>query len=315
MVTVTIAGVEEGTFTTTCFISRPQRQWAKTFENLCSRSLNLTQIDLAQRFQGLHSAPELLVLPNAWDAGSAVIFEKAGFNAVGSTSAGIAYSLGYPDGERLSFQELLAAQARIVRRISVPLSMDIEAGYGVDVEAVLHTVEQVVAAGAVGINLEDGRNDRTPHLADLRTQCELLASVRGLEETTGVPFVVNARTDGFWLGLGDADEQLESAVQRGNAYLEAGAHCVFVPGSLSREMIRTLVQEIDGPVNLIATSSSPAPRELEDLGVARLSLGSGPARASLSTIRQIARDVRAGSLASLSGIDMTYDEANRLFDS
>lgn len=138
---------------------------------------------------------------------------------------------------------------------------------------------------------------------------------REIEETTGVPFVINARTDSFWLSLGDADKQLEDAVERGNAYLEAGADCVFVPGSMSREVIRSLVREIAGPLNLIATPTSPILLELEDLGVARLSLGSAPARAALSTVQQIAGEVKGGSLSSLSAIEMTYHDANLLFGS
>src|SRR5690606_17976424 len=134
----------------------------------------LDQVRLAKRFHDLHRAPELLVLPNAWDAGSAVMFERAGFPAVGTTSAGIAYSLGYPDGQRLSFDELLAAQAAIARRLTVPLTVDVEAGYGSSPEEVAANVELVIAAGAVGVNVEDGRDGA---LADVALQVEVIAAV------------------------------------------------------------------------------------------------------------------------------------------
>lgn len=278
--------------------------------------MRAAQAAQARRFHDLHAAPELLVLPNAWDAGSAVIFEQAGFRAIGTTSAGIAHGLGQPDGQRIPLAELLAVQSRIVQRIGVPLSVDIETGYGDDPAEVLATVEAVIAGGAVGINIEDGVTagaDGNPRLTDRATQSDLVHAIHGAKEGTGVPFVINARTDGYWLGLGDAEDRLASAIARGNAYLEAGADCVFVPGNLTSEVIDSLVREIDGPLNVIAARATPTPRELADLGVARLSVGSGPARASFGLVRRIARELMQGSFASMRDNDLTYDEANRLF--
>lgn len=282
-------------------------------ENL---STTETQADRARHFHALHTAPELLVLPNAWDAGSAVIFERAGFGAVGTSSAGVAYSLGRPDGERIPLAQLLAVQESMVNRISVPLTVDMEMGYGNDPAEVLRAVEAVIGGGAVGVNIEDGvpgGAQGAARLTDLGAQCDLLRVVSGAKESMGVPFVLNARTDAFWLGLGSADERLESAIQRCNAYLEAGADCVFVPGNLAAGTISTLVREINGPLNVIAAPATPSPNELEALGVARLSVGSGPARAAYGLVSRIARELRQGSFESMLDNDLTYDEANRLF--
>ena len=271
------------------------------------------QVESAQRFRDLHTAPELLLLPNAWDAGSAVIFERAGFPAIGTTSAGIAYSLGRPDGERLSLDDLLAVQEHIARRISVPLSVDVETGYAEDPAAVAANVDRVITAGAVGINIEDGRTSEAPVLADLDRHCAIIRTLAALRRSTGIPFVINARTDSYWLGLGDERERLERSIARGNAYLEAGADCVFVPGRLARDTIATLVGELAGPLNVIAAPSCPPPAELEEMRVARLSLGSGPARAAYGLIRKIAAEVSGGSLDGLEGLDLSYAQANRIF--
>ncbi|HEX7004586.1 MAG TPA: isocitrate lyase/phosphoenolpyruvate mutase family protein [Trueperaceae bacterium] len=273
----------------------------------------MRQHDLARRFLELHAAPELLLLPNAWDAGSAVIFERAGFEAIGTTSAGISYSSGYPDGQQLPLAELLTAVARIARRISVPLSVDVEAGYGAEPSRIAANVAEVVAAGAVGINLEDGRVDGPPTLVDIQFQCEVLSAVAEVRSSSGVPFVINARTDSYWLGIGDETERLEQSMTRGNAYLAAGADCIFVPGGFGRETIEILVRELAGPLNVIATPACPSPAELEEMGVARLSLGSGPVRAVFGLLRKIASEVRGGSVAYSTAVELSYDEANRLF--
>ena len=272
------------------------------------------QITLAQRFSDLHTAPQLLVLPNAWDAGSAVIFEKEGFSAVGTTSAGIAYSLGYPDGEQLTLGDLLEVEKRILRRLSVPLSVDIETGYGNDVAQVVNSVMQVVELGAVGINLEDGLSGASPRLLDLTEQCEKIDALGRLRRSIAVPFVINARTDVFWLQVGDAEARLAEAVERAQAYLEAGADCIFVPGHLEPSLIRELTTAIPGPLNIIATPDCPSVAELEGLGVARLSLGSGPVRAALGITQKIARELkRRGTYASMYETTIPYEQANLLF--
>ena len=272
------------------------------------------QIALAERFRDLHTAPDLLVLPNAWDAGSAIIFAKEGFSAVGTTSAGIAYSLGYPDGERVTLGDLLEVEKRILRRLTIPLSVDIETGYGEDVAQVVNSVMQVVELGAVGINLEDGLSGTSPGLFDLTEQCEKIDALSSFRKSVAVPFVINARTDVFWLQVGDAEARLAEAVERAQAYLEAGADCIFVPGHLEPSLIRELAAAIPGPLNVIATPDCPSVADLEKLGVARLSLGSGPVRAALGITQKIARELkRRGTYTSMYETTIPYGQVNLLF--
>lgn len=272
------------------------------------------QIALAEGFRDLHTAPDLLVLPNAWDAGSAVIFEKEGFSAVGTTSAGIAYSLGYPDGEQVRLGDLLEVEQRILRRLSVPLSVDVETGYGAEVTQVVNTVTQVVELGAVGINLEDGSSGVPPSLLDLTEQCEKIRALRRLKENLGIPFVINARTDVFWLQIGESKSRMAKSIERADAFLEAGADCIFVPGRLEPSLIRKLTAAISGPLNIIATPDCPSVAELEGLGVARLSLGSSPVRAALGITQKIARELkRRGTYTSMYETTIPYKQANLLF--
>ncbi|MEM7736573.1 MAG: isocitrate lyase/phosphoenolpyruvate mutase family protein [Deinococcota bacterium] len=276
------------------------------------------QRDQARAFQALHDAPELLVLGNVWDVGSAILFERAGFKALGTTSAGMSYSLGYPDG-KLTFDDLLRTVQCILKRVNVPLSVDLERGYGQTPEGVVQNVGQVIALGAVGVNLEDGQ----PHshsLADLDAQCEVVAAVSALKTEFNIPFVLNARTDAFWLNLGDQRANLASAIARAKAYVDAGADCVFVPGALNAQTIRTLVQEIPVPLNVIAHPESPSLQQLEHMGVARLSLGSVAVRAMLGMTRQLAHDIaQTQSLAPLfvgqSRYNLpSYSATNQLFE-
>ncbi len=277
--------------------------------------MNQEQIALAKRFRDLHTAPELLILPNAWDAGSAVVFEKEGFSAVGTTSAGIAYSLGYPDGEQVTLADLLAVEQHILRRIKVPLSVDIETGYGDDVAQVVNSVMRVIELGAVGINLEDGVGGAPPRLFDLTEQCERIQALAQLKKMVGIPFVINARTDVYWLQVDDAENRLTETARRANAYLEAGADCIFVPGHLEPRLIRELVAAIPAPLNILAAPECPSVAELESLGVARLSLGSGPARAALGITRKIARELKnQGTYTGLYETTIPYEQANHLFE-
>ncbi|MEM6430554.1 MAG: isocitrate lyase/phosphoenolpyruvate mutase family protein [Deinococcota bacterium] len=278
----------------------------------------MSQLQQAKEFQALHNAPELLVLGNVWDVGSAVLFERAGFKALGTTSAGMSYSLGYPDGS-LVFDDLLNTVRCILKRVDVPLSVDLEQGYGQTPEDVVQSVWQVIAAGVVGVNLEDGQT-HSSNLTNVAAQCEVIAAVSALKTELGIPFVLNARTDAFWLNIGDQRANLTSAIARAQAYAEAGADCVFVPGALNAQTIRTLVQEIPVPLNVIAHPESPSLQQLEAMGVARLSLGSAAVRAMLGMTRQLAHDIaQTQSLAPLfSGQSRynlpSYSATNQLFE-
>jgi len=268
--------------------------------------------DKAERLRALHRGGEILVLPNAWDAASARLFEAEGFPAIGTTSAGVAAALGYPDGGVVPPREMIEAVARIVRAVKVPVSADIEHAYGTTPDAVSEVVLRVIAAGAVGVNVEDcvpGASDLVP----LPLQSDKIASIVKAAETAGVKVVINARTDGFLRGMGSPASRLPAAIERGKAFLAAGADCVFVPGVRDRETIAALVEGIGGPINILAVAGTPAVPELQRLGVARVSLGSGPMRASLAVVRDIARQLKgAGTYAMFTDRAIDYDDLNDL---
>ncbi len=272
------------------------------------------QREKAEHFRELHQGPHILVLPNAWDAASAKVFERAGFSAVATTSAGIAASYGYPDGEHISRGEMLDVIGRISQIVAVPVTADMEAGYGITPEQVAETAHMVLEAGAIGMNLEDGTPDSGHPLVDLLLQTEKIRAVRQMADAFGVPLVINARTD-IYEKLDRNDKTLlEQAIQRGNAYSEAGADCIFVIDVSDRETIEQLVSRIDSPINVLAGAGSPSVTELEQLGVARVSFGSIPMRATMSLVRQIAEELRERGTYRFARDIVTYAEVNSYFE-
>jgi len=273
------------------------------------------QRERAERFRRLHEGPGILLVGSVWDAGSAVVFEREGFDAIATSSAGMAFSLGYPDGERLPREELLAAIARIVAAVRVPVSADIERGYGRGPREVSETCRGVLEAGAVGVNLEDASSDDARGLVDEGLQVEKIRAVRAMADVFGVHLVINARSDGYLLGIGDEATRFADTVRRLNRYREAGADCLFAPGVVDRQTIRRLVGELAGPLNILATAGAPPVAELAALGVRRVSQGSGPARAALATARRVARELKAhGTYEAYSEDTIAYADANRLFE-
>ncbi len=273
------------------------------------------QRDKAVRFLEMHRSEDVLILPNAWDAATARVFEEAGFGAIGTTSAGITWSFGYPDGRQAGREETLGAVERIVDAVSVPVTADIEAGYGNLPEEAAGTAGAVIAAGAVGINLEDAHGLDGRPLANVSLQVKKIKAIKKTAEGLGVALVLNARTDVYWLEVGSLEERFGHAVERANAYREAGADCLFVPGVRDRETIAGLVREIDGPLNVLAGSGVPPISELKQLGVARLSTGSGPVRAALALVRKIGEElIETGDYESMTENSLNYAETNRLFD-
>jgi len=268
--------------------------------------------DRFDTFRQLHHQDDPLLLPNAWDAASARLFEEAGFPAIGTTSAGIAFSLGFPDGEQAPFAEITAAVARIVRAVRVPISADIEAGFGDAPEEIVRSCRAILETGAVGVNLEDRSRDRT-RLTDIAVQGERIQAVKQASRG-GDALVVNARTDVFLASIGAPETRFDETVRRCNAYRAAGADCLFVPGVTDEETIARLVRVIDGPLNILAGAGTPPVERLASLGVARVSLGSGPMRATLGLLRRIAKELlETGTYAALTSGAIPYDEANRLF--
>lgn len=270
--------------------------------------------DKARRFRAMHLGPRILVIANAWDAGSARVFEAEGIRAIGTGSAGVSFSHGHPDNERIPRDVMLRAIAEMVRAVDVPVTADILAGMGDSIEAVVATVQDVIALGAAGVNIEDSSDIGGPHLLDVGYQTEKICAVCAAVEASGVPIVVNARADPYWLKLGDDAERLRTSIARARRYREAGAHCLFVPGAVDRATLKTLVAEIDGPLNVLAIPGCPPLAELEALGVRRVSEGSGPMRASLMLVRRIARElIDTGTYTRFHDDAIPYPEANALF--
>jgi 2-methylisocitrate lyase-like PEP mutase family enzyme len=266
-----------------------------------------TQRDKALRFHALHRGGRILVLPNAWDAASARIFELAGARAIATTSAGVAAALGYPDGERVRRELMIPVVERIVATVDVPVSVDAEAGYGDTIDDVRETARAVLAAGAVGVNLEDGL--REPELL-----VERIIAVREVAAAAGVPLFVNARTDVFLRASGDPTSQFAEGLRRLEAYQAAGADGLFAPGLADAAAIARLVAAVALPVNILAFAGVPSAPELERLGVARVSVGSGPMRATLGLVRRIAEELLgAGTYGSFVDGAPSHGEVNAMF--
>ncbi|MGZ2368396.1 isocitrate lyase/PEP mutase family protein [Ancylomarina sp. YFZ004] len=265
----------------------------------------------AQAFLDLHHTNEMLVLPNAWHAGSAVVFEKQGFKAVATTSAGIAYSLGYPDGEDISLNDLCLVVKQITKRISIPLSVDFERGYGNSIEEITENVKQIILAGAVGINIEDGLPNG--NLEDLDYQVSMIMAISKLKQELDIPFVINARTCAYWLNVADEKSKLAIAIERGNAFTKAGADCIFIPGPLNEELVKKLVKEIDAPLNMIANPIFNDFDAMNKIGVKRLSMGSGAVRSVFNHLMNIGDDYKRGKLDLMIDQPFSYAAANKFF--
>jgi 2-methylisocitrate lyase-like PEP mutase family enzyme len=264
----------------------------------------------AETLRRLHGGPRILVLANAWDVASARLVEAAGYPAIASSSAGVAFALGYPDGQRISRVEMLDMVRRIARAVRVPVSADVEAGYGSTPEAAAETARGVLAAGAVGINLEDTAEGR---LLPLDLQVERIGAARKAADDAGVPLVINGRTDVFEMRDIPERDRPGEAVRRANAYLRAGADCAFVPFVADREVIARLAREIEGPVNVLGTPDTPPVAELERLGVRRVSVGGGLARAAYGRARRLAVHLKeTGTFAALRDDAVSYAEMQRL---
>ncbi|MGJ5815116.1 isocitrate lyase/PEP mutase family protein [Paludibaculum fermentans] len=258
----------------------------------------------------LHHGGKILVLPNAWDAGSARVFESAGFPAIATTSAGVAFTYGKPDGQRISGPEMLSVVQRIAAAVKVPVTADVEAGYG----DIAGTVRGVLDAGAVGMNLEDMESDGATDLIPLSEQVERVKAVRAASSSAGVHLVLNARTDVFLAGIGDPSTRLARTIERMRAYAEAGADSLFVPGVKDEDVIRALVQSLSMPINILASAGVPSTGRLQELGVARISTGSGPSRAALSVAQAVADQLLAtGEYSVFTECSLSYAAANKLF--
>ncbi|MFB9661832.1 isocitrate lyase/phosphoenolpyruvate mutase family protein [Glycomyces mayteni] len=239
-------------------------------------------IEKAARFRALHTAPPLL-LPNCWDAASAAVIADAGAAAVATTSAGVAWSLGRPDGDRLDRDAAIALVERVAHAVDVPVTADMESGFGATPKDVAETLAAVAEAGAVGVNIEDADTATPGVLRPIADQAERLAAAR---EGAGPDLFINARIDIYLAGIGDPETRLEAVIERASAYAAAGANGIFVPGVADADTIANLVQAILLPLNVMAGPGAPAPSALASLGVARISLGPQLASAAYAAARR-----------------------------
>lgn len=264
--------------------------------------------DKAADLLALHSGPGF-VLPNAWDAGSARILEQVGFPAIATTSAGIAWACGVPDGGTLDRDTMLGHIARIVDAVGVPVTADLEAGYGASADDVGYTVARTVELGAVGGNIEDAVDGR---LLAVDEAADRIAAARAAAPPG--TFVLNARTDTYFAGTGG--DVFAATVERATRYVEAGADCIFVPGIVDEDTIHRLAAAIPGPLNVVAglANTISVPR-LIALGVQRVSLGGSLARAAMSTLERAGHELlEAGTLGFLDDA-ISYADVQRRFGS
>jgi 2-methylisocitrate lyase-like PEP mutase family enzyme len=256
-------------------------------------------------FRRLHEKG-LLVLPNAWDAGSARLIESRGAGAIATSSAAVAWSHGFADGDRLPVPLLIATVAGIVRVVKVPVSVDVEGGYAQDPEAVGEAVARMIEAGAAGINIEDGAG--TPDLL-----CAKIERARGAAHRLGVDLFVNARTDVYLAALAGPERRVAETLARAERYRAAGADGIFVPGLHGADEIRAVASEVRLPLNVMAWPGLPPASQLEAMGVRRLSAGSAIAQLALARIASLAGDfLQTGASEPLMKGAMPYPDINAL---
>jgi 2-methylisocitrate lyase-like PEP mutase family enzyme len=271
------------------------------------------QKQLAETFRQAHRPPPLLLLPNAWDAMSARQFEAAGFGAVATTSGGVAWSLGFPDGESAPWLEVVAATERIVRAVRVPVTADIEAGYGETPDQVGQRITEILQTGVVGFNIEDGTTSPDQPVRTIEDASARIRAARGAAIAAGVPAVINARVDLYIKNVSDPASRFDETVKRGKAYLAAGADCIYPFGLADADIIERLVKALDhAPVNIVARPDTSM-AALERIGVARISIASGATLAVMSMIKKIGEELYASRRFDMLTHSMNRPEAQALF--
>lgn len=273
----------------------------------------MNQIERGSVFSALHSSDSIFLMPNAWDAGSAMMLAALGFPAVATTSAGICYSLGQPDSEVAVSRDVMLDRVRsIADAVQLPVSADLQAGYGSDPEEVAATIQRAILAGVVGANIEDSAGDPEQSLFSIEEASARVQAARREADVSGVPFVLTARTDAYLLGVEGA---FAVAVARCNAYRAAGADCLFVPGATDQKTIAALVREIDGPMTVVMglSGSLLSVAQLGELGVRRVTVGGSLARAALGLVRRAASEIAQGGTFSYASQQIPDGELSRFF--
>jgi len=270
------------------------------------------QMAKAERLRALHSG-STLTLPNAWDAGSAALIALAGAEAIATTSGGVAWSLGRPDGQRLTRDEMIAQVARIAAAVTVPVTADIEGGYGPGPSDVAATVDAVIAAGAVGVNIEDSRAPGGPLFAPAE-QAARIQAARTAAAAAGLPgLYINARTDVFLFGIGAPQTRPEDVLARSAAYAQAGADSLFVPGLADVQTITGLVKASPLPINVMAGPGAPSVAELRSAGVRRVSVGTAITQAAYTLAMRAATELLATGTYTELEAALDFGTINNLF--
>jgi 2-methylisocitrate lyase-like PEP mutase family enzyme len=265
----------------------------------------------AEKLQALINADETLVLPNVWDVAGARVVAEAGYPVIATSSAGIAWSLGCPDGEVISRDDMLFMVKKIADAVDLPVTADMEAGYGEAPQAVADTVIATLDAGAVGANIEDSSSQAAGHpLLDYDLSVARIRAAKKAADDCGVPFVINARSDGFFGGASDA--VFDETVRRCNAYLQEGAGCVFVPFVRDRGTMEKLLAAIDGPVNFLANPAAPDLGQMQAMGVARVSIGGLFSLMIYTRVREACHELRDSGTLNWGKDNIIHPEMNKL---
>lgn len=272
-----------------------------------------TQAQKAEILRGLHHGDQPLLLPNAWDAGTAVMVAAAGFPAVATTSAGVAFSMGLPDGQVIGRDAMLRAVEAVAGRVDLPVTADMEAGYGDSPKDVAETVRLTLSAGAVGLNLEDGIDHSLGTMYDMAEAVDRIAAARGVGEEAGVPVVINGRTDVYFHPTMSDDAKFDEAVARANAYLEAGADCAFIIAVQDPDTVKKLVPAVNGPLNVIAGHAGLNINDLTEIGVRRISHAGNLIGATYGSLRNALEEIRDHGTLGFMKEAITHPELNGLF--
>ncbi len=245
----------------------------------------------AEMLRQLHHENHAVVFPNVWDATSARVVEELGYPAVATTSAGIANMLGYADGQNISRDEMLSIVSLVARVVKVPVTADMEAGYADTPDQMYETATALIYSGAVGLNLEDSEENES-RLINLPLYLDKVAALGEAGAKLGVKLVLNARTDAYWWKGAQPAPRMSETIKRANAFRQAGADCVFVPGLKDLNEIRTFLGESPGPLNVLGGPGAPSISELEAAGVRRVSIGSGGYRTAIGIMQKLAQQLR-----------------------
>ncbi|MEP1778726.1 isocitrate lyase/phosphoenolpyruvate mutase family protein [Reichenbachiella sp.] len=246
----------------------------------------------AETLLSLHHSEKLLILPNVWDVLGAKLLESEGFEAIATASASVAFSKGFDDNQEIDFTTLLRLFRSICQSTSLPVTVDIERGYADSLDQLTENIKNLISCGVVGLNIEDS-NKKGENLESIEHQCEKIQLIRQVADNLGIPLVINARTDVFLMKSYE-DNRLSESIRRGQQYKDAGADC-FYPILCSNDELKEINQKIEMPVNVLAQADTPTVNVLEQLKIARLSLGPALLRSALTKMRETVRSLKQGT--------------------